>query len=204
MFDRSDSRETHDPNTHGGRETAAFASFDQRKVGLGYMGKPFPFSAIVGQEDMKLAFLVAAVDATVGGVLAFGDRGTGKSTAVRALAALLPTCALSSAAPIIATRRAGGPVLGLRRRAAGRPQDRIAAGSRGRSAARRDRGPCRRRARSRTRSDARRESVRAGSAGAGPSRLSLYRRSQSARGPSGRSAARCRRLAARISSSARA
>src|ERR1700735_2091132 len=54
------------------------------------MGRPFPFSAIVGQEDMKLAFLVAAVDATVGGVLVFGDRGTGKSTAVRALAALLP------------------------------------------------------------------------------------------------------------------
>ena len=39
---------------------------------------------------MKLAFLIAAVDASVGGVLVFGDRGTGKSTAVRALAALLP------------------------------------------------------------------------------------------------------------------
>ena len=50
----------------------------------------YPFSAIVGQDEMKLAILIAAVDATVGGVLVFGDRGTGKSTAVRALAALLP------------------------------------------------------------------------------------------------------------------
>jgi magnesium chelatase subunit I len=50
----------------------------------------FPFSAIVAQQEMKLAMLAAAVDATIGGVLVFGDRGTGKSTAVRALAALLP------------------------------------------------------------------------------------------------------------------
>jgi magnesium chelatase subunit I len=54
------------------------------------MALPFPFSAIVGQDDMKRAFLIAAVDPTIGGVLAFGDRGTGKSTAVRALASLLP------------------------------------------------------------------------------------------------------------------
>jgi magnesium chelatase subunit I len=54
------------------------------------MSASFPFSAIVGQDEMKLAILLTTVDASLGGVLVFGDRGTGKSTAVRALAALLP------------------------------------------------------------------------------------------------------------------
>lgn len=50
----------------------------------------FPFSAIVGQDEMRLAMLICAIDPSVGGVLVLGDRGTGKSTAVRALASLLP------------------------------------------------------------------------------------------------------------------
>ncbi len=54
------------------------------------MSRTFPFSAIVGQDDMKQALLMAAVDPSIGGVLVLGDRGTGKSTAVRALAAILP------------------------------------------------------------------------------------------------------------------
>jgi len=54
------------------------------------MSLTFPFSAIVGQDDMKMAIMLTAIDPSIGGVLVFGDRGTGKSTAVRALAALLP------------------------------------------------------------------------------------------------------------------
>lgn len=50
----------------------------------------FPFSAIVAQDEMKQALLIAAVEPRIGGVMVFGDRGTGKSTAARALAALLP------------------------------------------------------------------------------------------------------------------
>ncbi len=62
------------------------------------MSVRFPFSAIAGQDELKLALLLTAVDPMIGGLLALGDRGTGKSTAVRALAALLPdikatTCA---------------------------------------------------------------------------------------------------------------
>lgn len=65
------------------------------------MARAFPFSAIVGQDEMKLAIRIAAVDGTIGGVLIFGDRGTGKSTAVRALAGLLPDM------PVVAACRYG-------------------------------------------------------------------------------------------------
>jgi magnesium chelatase subunit I len=51
----------------------------------------FPFSAIVGQDLLKKGLLVNAVDPTIGGVLIRGEKGTGKTTAVRAFAAVLPT-----------------------------------------------------------------------------------------------------------------
>ncbi|MEG3165455.1 ATP-binding protein [Sphingomonas sp. PB2P19] len=71
------------------------------------MRMSFPFSAIVGQDEMKRALLIAAVDARIGGVMVFGDRGTGKSTAVRALAALLPPIAASAAGYQDGTPRTG-------------------------------------------------------------------------------------------------
>ncbi len=56
----------------------------------------YPFTAIVGQERMKRALVLNAVDPRIGGVLIRGERGTAKSTAARALAALLPSVAVVS------------------------------------------------------------------------------------------------------------
>src|SRR5512139_3556270 len=52
---------------------------------------PFPFLALVGQREMKLALLLALINPAVGGVLLIGPRGTGKTTAVRSLVDLLPS-----------------------------------------------------------------------------------------------------------------
>jgi len=50
----------------------------------------YPFTAIVGQEEMKLSLMLNVIDPKIGGVMIMGDRGTGKSTTVRALVDLLP------------------------------------------------------------------------------------------------------------------
>jgi magnesium chelatase subunit I len=65
---------------------------------------PFPFAAIVGQDEMKTAMILTAIDPKIGGVLVFGDRGTGKSTAVRALAALLPPITVVQGCPCNSAR----------------------------------------------------------------------------------------------------
>jgi energy-coupling factor transporter ATP-binding protein EcfA2 len=157
------------------------------------MSAPFPFAAIVGQEEMKQALLMAAVDPLLGGVLVFGDRGTGKSTAVRALAALLPKIELRQGCryncepdkpsdicpvctggkpPRVSSQPA--PVIDM---PLGATEDRVC-GSLDLERA----------------LVAWRKGLRARTAGSGQSRLSLYRRGQSARRPSGRPAARRGRL----------
>ena len=55
-----------------------------------YTTPVFPFTAIVGQEEMKLALQLNVIDPKIGGVIIMGDRGTGKSTTIRAIADLLP------------------------------------------------------------------------------------------------------------------
>jgi magnesium chelatase subunit D len=61
--------------------------------------KTYPFTAIVGQEDMKLALILNAINPKIGGVLVKGTKGTAKSTAVRALADLLPEIKVIKACP---------------------------------------------------------------------------------------------------------
>jgi len=70
---------------------------------------PYPFSAIVGQEDLKLALLLNAVSPEVGGVLVRGEKGTAKSTAVRALTKLLPPIRVIAGCPFSCDPEAPNP-----------------------------------------------------------------------------------------------
>ena len=59
----------------------------------------FPFTAIIGQEEMKLALMLNVIDPRIGGVMIMGDRGTGKSTTIRAVADLLPSIKVAANDP---------------------------------------------------------------------------------------------------------
>jgi magnesium chelatase subunit I len=59
----------------------------------------FPFTAIIGQEEMKLALILNVIDPRIGGVMIMGDRGTGKSTTIRAVADLLPAIQVAANDP---------------------------------------------------------------------------------------------------------
>ena len=59
----------------------------------------FPFTAIIGQEEMKLALILNVIDPRIGGVMIMGDRGTGKSTTIRAVVDLLPAIQVVSDDP---------------------------------------------------------------------------------------------------------
>lgn len=68
----------------------------------------FPFTAIVGQEELRLALVLASIDPRIGGVLAFGDRGTGKTTTIRSLAELLPKTKVIDGCPYGCPATQGG------------------------------------------------------------------------------------------------
>ena len=70
----------------------------------------YPFAAIVGQAELKLALLLCTVDPTIGGVMVMGHRGTAKSTAVRALAALLPPMRVVAGCPYNCDPAAPSPI----------------------------------------------------------------------------------------------
>ena len=70
---------------------------------------PYPFTAVVGLDDLRLALLINAVSPGVGGVLVRGEKGTAKSTIVRALAALLPAVDVVAGLPLLLRPGAARP-----------------------------------------------------------------------------------------------
>ena len=69
------------------------------QVSLPRKRRVFPFTAVIGQQEMKLALLLNVIDPRIGGVMIMGDRGTGKTTTIRALADLLPEIAVVEGDP---------------------------------------------------------------------------------------------------------
>jgi magnesium chelatase subunit D len=98
----------------------------------------YPFSAVVGLDDLRLALVVNAVSPAVGGVLVRGEKGTVKSTVVRALAALLPPVPVADGCRFSCDPAGPGP--GLPGRHPPRRRD-LAACPACRAAGRRRRGP---------------------------------------------------------------
>ncbi len=103
-----------------------------------------PFTSLVGQDAMKQALLLNAVNPAIGGVLIRGEKGTAKSTAVRGLAALLPDVAVVAGCRFQCDP--GAPALwceecAARAQAGETLHSRVAADARGRAARQRQRGP---------------------------------------------------------------
>ena len=63
----------------------------------------FPFSAIIGQEEMKKGLILNVIHPKIGGILVFGEKGTAKSTTVRSMAGLLPEIEVVKAAVFVVT-----------------------------------------------------------------------------------------------------
>lgn len=86
---------------YGGLDTGRVRNY-------GFAMRDFPFSAIIGQERLKAALLACAVDPSIGGILVRGEKGTAKTTAVRALASLLPEIDVMEECPYSCDPRDGG------------------------------------------------------------------------------------------------
>ncbi len=157
------------------------------------MSVVYPFTAIVGQERMRRALVLNAVNPRIGGVLIRGERGTAKSTAARALAALLPEVRVVADCRFDCDPEPADHLVHrvprarrLRRGAAGRDAPHVVR----RPARLGHRGPRRRHARHRGGHQARRAALRARRAGGRQPRPAVHRRGQPARRPRRRPAAR--------------